>query len=571
MGDARQPLEPPERVPGSSGQPAVYREQGNLSYWLAPHAIGPILVNGREIIRRIFVTVRNSEWQEIAPDEAGLEEPAPGQATLRARYSSPLIDFEWEGRFELDSEERQISFGFDGIVPRDGSICRLGLIVLLPPAVATGATGGIVTPEGRVAYAIPDLLGPQPIVDGWPAGLTAPFRQIELFARDGTRLDLAFEGDLFEIEDQRNWGDASYKIYCTPLATGFPRKVAAGQRIAHRVTARFDVPPSPRPHPTMLAEPRPFPAIGVEDRSKFLTGIAWAHVASALDIVDDDIDDVEVGPALEVRLDPAALAHPRAVEDRLRALRGRVARILLEGVETEPPTIEAIRLLKLIAREASLSVPVLTATTGYFVEYNRGRSPAAGADGLAWPLAPTVHSADLDTVFENVTPFGAPARFARSLDVKAHHAIAPLAWTYPARTPIDASADDVLLWLTVVLIDAAAAGIESITLSAELADHLTGSETTRGMLADLVALGGRPVRPLDTSTDGVAAMRIEDSGEWIATNTGRAGRALPVPEDACVEATDDGWPARRESGSEIPIPARSFQRVTLDAADGALA
>ena len=30
--------------------------------------------------------------------------------------------------------------------------------------------------------------------------------------------ELAFEGDIFEMEDQRNWTDASFKTYCTPLA-----------------------------------------------------------------------------------------------------------------------------------------------------------------------------------------------------------------------------------------------------------------------------------------------------------------------------------------------------------------
>ena len=28
---------------------------------------------------------------------------------------------------------------------------------------------------------------------------------------------LHYEGDIFETEDQRNWSDASYKTFCTPL------------------------------------------------------------------------------------------------------------------------------------------------------------------------------------------------------------------------------------------------------------------------------------------------------------------------------------------------------------------
>ena len=37
-----------------------------------------------------------------------------------------------------------------------------------------------------------------------------------------TTVELLFEGDLFETEDQRNWTDASFKTYCTPQELGFP-------------------------------------------------------------------------------------------------------------------------------------------------------------------------------------------------------------------------------------------------------------------------------------------------------------------------------------------------------------
>lgn len=34
-----------------------------------------------------------------------------------------------------------------------------------------------------------------------------------------------FEGDVFEMEDQRNWTDASYKTYCTPW--GCPSRLSS--------------------------------------------------------------------------------------------------------------------------------------------------------------------------------------------------------------------------------------------------------------------------------------------------------------------------------------------------------
>ena len=37
------------------------------------------------------------------------------------------------------------------------------------------------------------------------------------------------------MEDQRNWTDASFKTYCTPLARPFPVPVQAGDRVDQRV------------------------------------------------------------------------------------------------------------------------------------------------------------------------------------------------------------------------------------------------------------------------------------------------------------------------------------------------
>ena len=44
------------------------------------------------------------------------------------------------------------------------------------------------------------------------------------------------EGDLFEMEDQRNWLDGSFKIFCPPLRLPFPVEIREGTRIEQAVT-----------------------------------------------------------------------------------------------------------------------------------------------------------------------------------------------------------------------------------------------------------------------------------------------------------------------------------------------
>ena len=55
-------------------------------------------------------------------------------------------------------------------------------------------------------------------------------------ATAGGEIVIRFEGDLWEMEDQRNWTDASYKTYSTPLRLPYPVEIHEGDRVWQRVT-----------------------------------------------------------------------------------------------------------------------------------------------------------------------------------------------------------------------------------------------------------------------------------------------------------------------------------------------
>ncbi len=74
----------------------------------------------------------------------------------------------------------------------------------------------------------PDLISPH-----------QPFKQIQQVQhRINNKFEaiVHFAGDEFEMEDQRNWTDASFKTYCTPLDLPFPVNVPAGTEIAQSIT-----------------------------------------------------------------------------------------------------------------------------------------------------------------------------------------------------------------------------------------------------------------------------------------------------------------------------------------------
>ena len=67
---------------------------GRLSDLIRKDGIASVCCHGQEILRRIFVTVRDRHWKEIPPSywESELDD-GRRSATLTARHSSDSVDF----------------------------------------------------------------------------------------------------------------------------------------------------------------------------------------------------------------------------------------------------------------------------------------------------------------------------------------------------------------------------------------------------------------------------------------------------------------------------------------------
>ncbi|MEO1105984.1 MAG: hypothetical protein AAFW98_20010, partial [Pseudomonadota bacterium] len=55
----------------------------------------------------------------------------------------------------------------------------------------------------------------------------------------GVSVTATLEGDAYEMEDQRNWTDASFKTYIRPLSRPFPYTLPGGERFEQRVSLAF--------------------------------------------------------------------------------------------------------------------------------------------------------------------------------------------------------------------------------------------------------------------------------------------------------------------------------------------
>lgn len=487
-----------------------------LNDFIRVNGFGPFYADGWEFLRRVCVTVRDGTWQEVAPVQWSCSpDEAQRMIFVAARHTNERVDFRWEGRLQLATDGRGLSFQFDGVALKSMEVCRLGLVVLHPVETLTGATLTTQGPAGRETVLVSQRIAPQPFIDGRPGAMTGPFTSMSIEQPRIGRIELELAGDLFELEDQRNWGDASFKTYCTPLRLGFPRRVAAGTRISHSVAVKFY--PAAIAVRSEIAEPDvavnggcksgpPGPKIGralatpcaAAANASWMMG--WSHIGVDLDKLQEAelvklLHDLPRATMLEVKIAIDNEA-PAVCEERKRLLHlcsEKISNIVLRAVHSPLPTSNAVERFRAALRGGPAErLPLLVGPNGYFVEFNRNRSFDLDVDGIALPLSPTVHGDDPDTLLENMSTITDMVATAREITRNAPVCISPLAMHIPSspkpnRVPRDLQS----AWLASVIAQAARSGVASITLGADLIGLSEVSGTSSDAACALGCRGGQ--------------------------------------------------------------------------------
>lgn len=186
---------------------------------------------GTEIIRAISAPVRDENWGTIPEhtiSETVEETPSEVVWCRTYRVGDGLLDGEIVAKLSDCTLDVQLR-----LTPkRNMRTNRAGFCILHPLVGVEGQSLAIQHPDGRLTSSqFPTLIRPdQPAKD--IAGLKHRAGPVEV--------DITFEGDTFEMEDQRNWSDASFKTYCRPLGLPFPYALAAGTTVVQRIVARFN-------------------------------------------------------------------------------------------------------------------------------------------------------------------------------------------------------------------------------------------------------------------------------------------------------------------------------------------
>jgi hypothetical protein len=206
-----------------------------------------IRYDGTEVLRAVSYLVRDRDWGTYSPEIEDLAIEHDGgsfEVTYRARCHGPgdtvlVVDVRIVGQSDrLDFEAEAASeTGFE--------TNRCGFCILHPIVGLGGAPAAVEHVDGAPEVTrFPDLIEPwQPFKD---------MRAITHVAMPGISAECRMEGDTFEMEDQRNWSDASYKTYVRPLALPWPYQIPAGQPVRQKISLIIKD-SRPEGHPTVGA------------------------------------------------------------------------------------------------------------------------------------------------------------------------------------------------------------------------------------------------------------------------------------------------------------------------------
>jgi hypothetical protein len=392
-----------------AGNLSCYYEAGNLRY---------IKWGSTELIRMIYSAVRAENWDTVRmsiSNEEVKETDHGFTITYKAAYRQGLINYHAD--INIEGHNNSISFTMIGEALSSFKKNRIGLCVLHPLKACMERPVQILQPDGSSAsYHFPKLISPhQPFKN---------IREMQWQTRRGISTTLRFEGDIFETEDQRNWTDASYKTYSTPLEIPFPALVDKGSALHQAITLTAAGSETVSTDEQQLVEEQiKFPAVGFsrEKGSSLLTDkavlllneIPFSHYAVTLKLSEEGWKrelELAAGEAemLKARLqlvcscDHTFETQIEELVQSLKEVRDVIGSVLLVDCKhrvTSAP-IADYGFQKLKAEFPQLSV--CYGTDGNFAELNRNQPGGSSYDSLHFSLYPQAHASDNRTIIENL-------------------------------------------------------------------------------------------------------------------------------------------------------------------------
>jgi hypothetical protein len=584
---------------------------GPLSCRLCEGALKDVRWNGIEVIRAVSYLFRDQDWgtsPSRVEDLVIQRDNDRFHATFRLHVLTPgkplIVDMRLEG-----TAEGRLTFVAKAASAATLRTNRCGFVVLHPADVAGQRLLVEHTDGAREETAFPLEISPsQPVFD---------IRELSYAASDDVIVKCRLEAELphdpwgkFEMEDQRNWSDASFKTYVASLLDVWPYQLPAGKTFSQRVRLSMSGQGEIRGEGETSrvrfgrATRLPMPAFGVGVPSGLhqasdphvqalrALGATWwmaevdlrerdaradlaalARYREGLSvrvqvdaIVPDELTPQDAASALAAACEAASLSP-----DAVRLL---PASYLMSFQPTDEwPALPPLEDYAMAARRAFPAALIGGGMLTYFTELNRKRQPSQGIDFIGHATCPIVHAADDESVMQTLETLPHIISSVRKLWPSLPYRLGPSTISMrrnpygdapaanPRRERVAMAAADPragaqfgAAWIAAYAVIAARAGVDVLALGA--------SHGPAGPFADAVAdRSGREPAPawqvLATlaRASGAHAEELTNLPRHVCgvawTHEGQAREVLLVNTSACAQTIR--WAHDLADGSGIPL------------------
>ncbi len=553
---------------------------GSLEATLQQGQLRWLRVGGTEILRGIYGAIRDPGWGTVMP-KFHRYDLTTSKRTARLEFEALVeaspIRFRWSGTIRL-SDDGRCTFRFRGRAESTFARARIGLCVLHPIELA-GRRLEAETPWARIEGRFPTR-----ITSITPIGNLVALRQDPGGPREAL---LRFRGELFEMEDQRNWTDASFKTFGTPLCLPIPVIVGPGDVVDQQITveipdrivrAATNRTAGRRATAIRPGAPLDLPAVGTTlptthhrpgpEAAELFRGAGLASLRIAVDpSVGRDAIRATFARAASFGL-PIELSVVGGDDELMTCLDdARAAKLTLARLLVfEPSTLTTSRLgletARRIAIDAGLSATPIGGGARTDLAELLGNSVPGDLDLVAFRICPQIHAFDEASILENLAGIGPAVEAARRVapgrpvilspvvlgqDLVPHGDGAPP----PPPDPRDGTAF-AATWTLGVIVEAARSGVAAVTLS-----RATGPGGLVG------PTGSSPVLHLLRALHRAAGEHACD----IAPVNGWTGRIIVRRRlTRYILANLDGEEREASigSGQRVRIPGRTASVITAD-------
>ena len=439
-----------------AGPMQVEFDNGQLRY---------LKVGAVEVLRAVGFLVRDENWGTYTPSIGDLVIDQRGDSfsvSFHAVCARPGQEISFDARIE-GRANGNLEFSATALPKTDFLTARTGFVVLHPLKGVAGQALTVEHVDGTTQHStFPALVDP-----------VQPFLNVRALTHEvvpGCKATVRMEGDTFEMEDHRNWTDASFKTYVRPLALPWPYTLPAGIGVTQSVSV------------ALSGSAAVSAAVAAADKSKSVEVKLGAVTNKRLLPLGLGVPAEEIDAALR-RGDLLQLAAPRLLqchydprrEHGLKALNGYralaertgadvVLEIVVESVDqfaqelrgvaalvaqaglklaavavcpvgdlksvlpggARPPAAP-LEELYAAARSAFPGAKIGGGMFSFFTELNRKRPPARLLDFVMNTTCPTVHAADDRSVMETLEALPYQVNTARAFIGKTPYRVGPSA------------------------------------------------------------------------------------------------------------------------------------------------